>query len=611
MTESKQPKVFISYAWEEDTKTWAHEFSTRLRSDGVDTILDQWHVIPGDSLPEFMEKSVSESDFVLVICTPTYKKKSESEHPSGVVYEKGVITGELFVKRNQRKFIPILQKGKWQNSAPSWILAKTYVDLSDNPYSENNYIDLLQTLYSEREFAPPLGSKPDFSKPVTKQKKRIKPVFVKKNSPRSKRTNIFVETIKTNVQKIVFGVALVGFASLAAFGLPSLFAQEKSSPDFISTQASTETVNFAPSIALTSPTPTKTNTPTKTASPTIISTRTFTPTATLSDPFDVGWLISFSKDGVLTLVDINSQQSENLLEVPDCNEEPLWYPEEQIFVICSRLFEFDMGKADELPTSLPEHTKDKVSLLDKVIYSTEPTSWYNGVSSIISIDMPTNTKEWIVNFEVTDVTNEKVTQSEFIDTYTKQVVDLISVSPSNAYLLFTRTPMVVQEKHSNINGVVPENPYAILQINPTKFFSINLSSKELRELYCDKFYYWNAQSDTITCENGSHVIATASRTNSPYSVLDEFQIDFSSWSSNFHYMGFISDGNLYVYDIEQGTVIQLAKSNNFVDFTWLSNSNYLVAVNGDIYFFDANSGQVMSSLETPGEDISAMWMQGE
>ncbi|RLD02734.1 MAG: hypothetical protein DRI32_08420 [Chloroflexi bacterium] len=292
MTESKPPKVFISYAWEEDTKNWTREFAARLRSDGVDTILDQWHVIPGDSLPEFMEKSVSESDFVLVICTPAYKRKSESEHPSGVVYEKGVITGELFVKRNQRKFIPILQKGKWGNAAPSWILAKTYIDLSDDPYSKNNYMDLLRTLYSEREFAPPLGSKPDFSKPATKQKKRIKPVFVKKNSHHLKKTNIFVETIKTNVQKTVFGIVLIGFASLVVFGLPSLFSQTESAPE------PTKTAEIIPSkITLDQPSetftplvPSKTSvptrTPTNTTVPTLTPTKTSTPTPTpLPDAF--------------------------------------------------------------------------------------------------------------------------------------------------------------------------------------------------------------------------------------------------------------------------------------------------------------------------------------
>lgn len=293
MPEIKPPKVFISYAWEDDTKIWAREFAARLRSDGVDTILDQWHVIPGDSLPEFMEKSVSESDFVLVICTPTYKRKSESEHPSGVVYEKGVITGELFVKRNQRKFIPILQKGEWGNAAPSWVLAKTYIDLSNNPYSENNYTDLLRTLYSEREFAPPLGSKPDFSKPVTKQKKKIKPVFVKKNSPRSKRTNIFVETIKTNVQKIVFGVVLVGFASLIAFGIPSLFSQTESTlePTKTAKVISSKTTLAQPSAIFTPLVPSKTSvpthTPTKTTIPTLPPTKTSTPTPLLDAFSDI------------------------------------------------------------------------------------------------------------------------------------------------------------------------------------------------------------------------------------------------------------------------------------------------------------------------------------
>jgi hypothetical protein len=118
------------------------ELATRLRLDGVGIILDQWDVAPGDSLPEFMESSVSASNFVLVVCTPAYKKKSGSSDPSGVGYEKGVITGELFVKRNQRKFIPVLRKGEWLESAPSWVLGKNYIDLRADPYYEDNYQDL-------------------------------------------------------------------------------------------------------------------------------------------------------------------------------------------------------------------------------------------------------------------------------------------------------------------------------------------------------------------------------------------------------------------------------------------------------------------------------------
>ncbi len=163
MTSTISPTVFISYAWEDDIKEWVRELATRLRSDGVHTILDQWEVALGDLIPEFMENSVIASDYVLVICTPSYKRKSESSNPSGVGFEKSIITGELFVKRNQRKFIPVLRKGNWADAAPSWALGKIYIDFKSNPLNENNYRELLRTLYGKREPLPPLGTPPDFS----------------------------------------------------------------------------------------------------------------------------------------------------------------------------------------------------------------------------------------------------------------------------------------------------------------------------------------------------------------------------------------------------------------------------------------------------------------
>ena len=41
MAKSEHPKVFISYAWEDNTKIWVHKFASLLRSHGVDTILDR------------------------------------------------------------------------------------------------------------------------------------------------------------------------------------------------------------------------------------------------------------------------------------------------------------------------------------------------------------------------------------------------------------------------------------------------------------------------------------------------------------------------------------------------------------------------------------------
>lgn len=158
MAETKPPKVFISYAWEDDLKTWVLDFATRLRSDGINAILDQWETAPGDQLPEFMEKSVRESDFVVFVCTPTYKRKSD-RRKGGVGYEGHIITGEVFQKNNHRKFIPVLRKGKSNTALPSWAISKYYIDFRGEPYSETSYQHLLDTLFGKSPTAPPLREK--------------------------------------------------------------------------------------------------------------------------------------------------------------------------------------------------------------------------------------------------------------------------------------------------------------------------------------------------------------------------------------------------------------------------------------------------------------------
>jgi hypothetical protein len=159
MPESNQPpKVFISYSWDDEShREWVRKFATRLRDDGIETVLDRWHAVPGDQLGDFMERVVRESDFVLCVCTPKYKEKSD-QRGGGVGYEGDVMTGEVFVNRNQRKFIPVLRKDEWKNSAPSWLLGKYFIDLRGDPYSEQNYQDLLTTLQGQRETPPPIGN---------------------------------------------------------------------------------------------------------------------------------------------------------------------------------------------------------------------------------------------------------------------------------------------------------------------------------------------------------------------------------------------------------------------------------------------------------------------
>ena len=76
-TKTKTKKVFLSYAWgESQHNKWVKQLAARLRTDGVESILDKWELHPGDHITEFMEKSIERADFVLLICCPNYKLKS-------------------------------------------------------------------------------------------------------------------------------------------------------------------------------------------------------------------------------------------------------------------------------------------------------------------------------------------------------------------------------------------------------------------------------------------------------------------------------------------------------------------------------------------------------
>ena len=159
------PRTFLSYSWDDDEhKEWVKQLAIRLRTQGVDVTLDRWHAVPGDQLPKFMERAIRESDFVIVVCTPRYKEKSD-RRGGGVGYEGDIITGEVFTTGNHRKFIPVLRSGVWKDAAPSWLSGKYFIDLSGDRYQESNYQELLQTLHGEREEAPPLGPRPIFLDP--------------------------------------------------------------------------------------------------------------------------------------------------------------------------------------------------------------------------------------------------------------------------------------------------------------------------------------------------------------------------------------------------------------------------------------------------------------
>ena len=52
------PRVFLSYAWEPGYDDWVLGLAERLRADGVDARIDQWHMLGGQNSPSFMNAEV-------------------------------------------------------------------------------------------------------------------------------------------------------------------------------------------------------------------------------------------------------------------------------------------------------------------------------------------------------------------------------------------------------------------------------------------------------------------------------------------------------------------------------------------------------------------------
>jgi hypothetical protein len=167
---TKEPmRVFISYSWDsEPHKQWVQQLATRLREDGIDALLDHFEVAPGDHLPTFMEK-IPTCDFVLIICTPSYKEKSEKRE-GGVGHESYIISSELFAKQNHRQYIPILRLGDHESSIPIMLSGKAYIDLRNDPMNDREYSMLLGHLRGELPIKPPIGkgSAPATSSPTNK-----------------------------------------------------------------------------------------------------------------------------------------------------------------------------------------------------------------------------------------------------------------------------------------------------------------------------------------------------------------------------------------------------------------------------------------------------------
>jgi hypothetical protein len=165
-TDRRPPRVFISYAWENDAyRKWVTCLAARLRRDGINARLDSWHQGESQTIPAFMNHEVREADKIIVLCSPKYKQNVHAmegnERVSGAGWEAALITSHMFAEGDLRRVIPVCAMGSWLEGAPSFLAGHAYCDLSEPARFESEYKELLRRITDTREKAPPIGSLPD------------------------------------------------------------------------------------------------------------------------------------------------------------------------------------------------------------------------------------------------------------------------------------------------------------------------------------------------------------------------------------------------------------------------------------------------------------------
>jgi hypothetical protein len=129
-------RAFISYSHdsaEHLDRVW--DLCERLRNDGIDCRIDQHLFSPPEGWPRWCRDQVQESEFVLVVCTETYKQRYEGKAPAGegkgAKWEGFIITLELYEAEGRNsKFIPVVFSPQDTQHIPAELRGATRYDLS-------------------------------------------------------------------------------------------------------------------------------------------------------------------------------------------------------------------------------------------------------------------------------------------------------------------------------------------------------------------------------------------------------------------------------------------------------------------------------------------------
>jgi SEFIR domain len=153
----RPPLVFVSYSHDSPTHMdRVLALCDRLRRDGIDAEVDQYDAAPREGWPRWTLRQIEAADFVLVVCTETYRRrfdgKEEKGRGQGVAWEGAVVTQVLYDSAVGGKFVPVVFSPEDEAHIPTVLRGMTRYNL----VSENGYEQLYRYLTGQ-----PAAPRPD------------------------------------------------------------------------------------------------------------------------------------------------------------------------------------------------------------------------------------------------------------------------------------------------------------------------------------------------------------------------------------------------------------------------------------------------------------------
>jgi hypothetical protein len=161
------PRLFVSYSWTSAQHAeWVLQLATELRESGVDVLLDKWDLKEGHDAHAFMESMVTDPTItkVILICDKLYADKADGRS-GGVGTEAQIISGEIYAKTTQDKFVAVIVEKAEDGSpcVPAYYRSRIYIDLSDASAYAQNFEQLLRWAYDKPLYQKPeLGQMPAY-----------------------------------------------------------------------------------------------------------------------------------------------------------------------------------------------------------------------------------------------------------------------------------------------------------------------------------------------------------------------------------------------------------------------------------------------------------------